>query len=248
MQTLAIILLNYLFILVAITLFVCPFYIVFKKYRQKSDKSRSVNQELEDFFQSKQANWLVFFWAFGEALVWFVIPEFLLLLMIFMRINRKRELLFFDIYGTTVGALVAYAINLPTHLIDKLPYIQPKMVAQTQVWYQQHSILGLIYQPFSGVPYKVFTFLAPHYHFFILAFIIVAVVVRIARYYIFFAMFSLIYPVLHKYVYRNYLRLVLIAILIFSILLLRVYQSYGHYRVTSGSVEIVQTAKQNQTN
>lgn len=232
MQTLVLILLNYLFILAAIILFVCPFYLVFRKYRQKPISIKLTNQEMEDFFQSKQANWLVFFWAFGEALVWFVIPEFLLLLVIFMRINRKRELLLYDIYGTTAGALVAYALYLPVHLIDKLPYIQPKMVEQTQVWFQQHGILGLVYQPFSGVPYKVFTFLAPHYHFFILTFVVVAVVVRIARYYIFFAMFSLIYPVLHKYVYRNYLKLVLVVIFIFSILLFRVYQSYAHYKVT----------------
>ena len=127
-------------------------------------------------------------------------------------------------------------INLPVHLIDKLPYVQPAMVQQTQVWYQQHGIFGLVYQPFSGVPYKVFTFLAPHYHFFILAFVAVAVVVRIARYYIFFAMFSLIYPVLHKYVYRNYLKLVLAAIFIFSVLLIRVYLAYGPgYQVKASS-------------
>lgn len=227
MHTVAVILLNYLLILLAIVLFSSPFYLLFRKHRQNVPDKLVINREAEDFFQSKQANLLVFFWAFGEALVWFVIPEFLLLLVIFLRIRRKRELLFYDIYGTAAGTLVAYLINLPVHLIDKLPYIQPKMVAQTQVWYQQHGIFGLIYQPFSGVPYKVFTFLAPHYHFFILLFLAAAIVVRVARYYIFFAMFSLIYPVLHKYVYKNYTRLFLVAVFIFSILLLRVYDSYG---------------------
>ncbi|HEX3081696.1 MAG TPA: hypothetical protein VHQ86_00410, partial [Candidatus Saccharimonadia bacterium] len=80
---------------------------------------------------------------------------------------------------------------------------------------------------FSGVPYKVFTFLAPHYHYALLLFLVVAIAVRIARYYVFFAMFSLIYPALHPYVYRNYVRLFLVAVLIFSVLLLRVYYNYG---------------------
>ena len=227
MQTLVFILLNYIVILGAILLFVAPFYLTFSRKRHSSQSYQGINSEIEDFLASKQANWLVFFWAFGEALVWFVIPEFLLLLVIFLRIHRKRQLLFFDIYGTMAGTAVAYIINLPVHLIDKLPYIQPKMVEQTEVWFQQHGILGLIYQPFSGVPYKVFTFLAPHYEFFILAFIVVAVIVRVARYYIFFAMFSLSYPALHKFVYKNYVRLFLITVFIFSVMLFRVYNSYG---------------------
>lgn len=226
MRALAAVLLNYLLVLVAIAVFTAPFYAAYR-WRRKAEPGQNVNLEFERFFGSHQANWLVFCWAFGEALVWFVIPEFLLLLVIFMRLRRKRELLFFDIYGTAAGSAVAYAINLPVRLIDKLPYIQPKMVAQTQSWYHQHGLLGLVYQPFSGVPYKVFTFLAPHYHFFILAFLAVAIIVRVARYYIFFSIFSLLYPVLHKRVYRNYLRLVVVAIFIFSVLLLRVYHSYS---------------------
>lgn len=227
MQILGVILLNYVLILGAILLFVAPFYLVFRKLNHRSRPYVGINEEIEAFLESKQANWLVFFWAFGEALVWFVIPEFLLLLVIFLRIHRKRELLFFDIYGTIAGTVMAYVINLPVHLIDKLPYIQTKMVEQTEVWFQQHGMLGLIYQPFSGVPYKVFTFLAPHFHFFILAFIVVAVIVRVARYYIFFAMFSLSYPALHKFVYKHYVRLFLVAVFIFSVLLLRVYHSYS---------------------
>jgi|SRR6185312_4256678 len=227
MHLLAGIVLNYIFILAAIALFAAPFYLWFRRAHKHTAGKPELNREAEDFFQSRQANWLVFTWAFGEALIWFVIPEFLLLLIIFLRIRRKRELLLFDIYGTAAGTVVAYVINLPVHLIDKLPYIQPKMVAQTETWYHLHGMLGLVNQPFSGVPYKVFTFLAPHYHFFILAFLITAILVRIARYYIFFAMFSLIYPVLHKYVYRNYVRLFLAAVFIFSLLLLRVYQSYS---------------------
>ena len=171
----------------------------------------------------------------GEALVWFVIPEFLLILLIFMRIQGKRELLFYDIYGTAVGTLIAFAIHIPERLIDGLPYIQPSMVLQVRQWFDAHGIFGLIYQPFSGVPYKVFVHLAPEYHYFIFTFIIFAVIVRISRYYLIYLMLSGIYPILHKYVYHHYIRLFLIATFIFSLLLLRVYTSYGHHQVSIGS-------------
>ena len=220
---------NYLIVQVGIILFMLPFYLLYRRTHVPDDEIKTnLNRHLELFFTSRYANWLVFFWAMGEALIWFVIPEFLLILLIFMRIQRKRELLYYDIYGTAVGTLIAFAVRLPERLIDQLPYIQPRMVEQVRHWFDAHGIFGLIYQPFSGVPYKVFTHLAPHYHYFFLTFLIFAVVVRISRYYLIYLFLSGLYPILHKYVYRNYVRLFLISTFIFSVLLLKVYTSYAN--------------------
>lgn len=226
-NTVLIVLLNYVVIQVSIILFMAPFYLLYRhKHVPDGELKISFNRHLEYFFSSKYANWLVFFWAMGEALIWFVIPEFLLILLIFMRIRRKRELLFYDIYGTIAGTLVAFAIHLPERLIDNLPYIQPKMVLQVREWFDASGIFGLMYQPFSGVPYKVFTHLANDYHFFIIGFVVIAVLVRISRYYLIYLLLSGVYPVFHKYVYKNYIRLFLGATFVFSVMLLKVYTSY----------------------
>jgi hypothetical protein len=222
------VILNFLFIFASILIFASPFYYFFKRQGHGSIRTHGLSREIEEFFQSRQANYLVFFWAMGEALFWFVIPEFLLLLVIFMRIKRKRELLIYDIFGTIAGTVLAFTINLPAYLIEKLPYIQPAMVQQCAAWFDKHGIFALMFQPFSGVPYKVFAYLAPNYHILIIVFVIAAVTVRIARYYIFYALFSTIYPVLHKYVYRNYAYLFVVAVFIFSLLLVKVYASYEH--------------------
>lgn len=223
------IIINYLVVQSSIILFMLPFYLQYRyRLTLKGELKIDFNRHLEYFFASKYANWLVFFWAMGEAVIWFVIPEFLLLLVVFMRIKRKRELLFYDIYGTTIGTLLAFIIHLPERQIVLLPYVHISMLEQVKHWFSQLGIFGLIYQPFSGVPYKVFTYIAPEYHFFLPAFLIFAVIVRISRYYIAYAILTTVYPVLHKYVFRNYVRLFIIATFIFSILLLKVYTSYGH--------------------
>jgi membrane protein YqaA with SNARE-associated domain len=220
---------NYLLVQTCIILFFLPFYAVYRWRHVPAGKLKvSLSQHLEYFFLSKQANYLVFFWAMGEALVWFVIPEFLLLLLIFMRIRRKRELLVYDVGGTVAGTIVAYFVHASHSTIAHLPYIQDKMVGQTLEWYQQHGIWGMIYQPFSGVPYKVFTLLAADFHFILPLFIIFAVLVRMSRYMIFYGFFTVLYPRLHVHVRRNYVRLFIIATFIFSALLLRVYNAYGH--------------------
>lgn len=220
--------LNYFLVLACIILFMAPFYILYiRSIGGVFDTKHDFNHHLEKFFTSRYANWLVFFWAMGEALVWFVIPEFLLLLLVFMRIDKRRQLLYYDIYGTIAGTALAFAIHLPERLISKLPYVQPKMVGQVNAWYSHHGILGLAYQPFSGVPYKVFTHLAPDYHFFILGFIIFAVLVRISRYYIIYAILTSVYNSLHRYVSHNYIKLFLAGTFIFTVLLLRVYSEFG---------------------
>lgn len=233
---------NYLFVQACIVIFVLPFYYLYRrKYVAEGTVKVSYSQHLEYFFSSRYANWLVFAWAASEALFWFVIPEFLLLLLVFMRIRRKRELLYWDIYGTIAGTLIAYMIHLPAHLIDKLPYIQPKMIDQVNIWYNHLGIIGLLHQPFSGVPYKVFTHLATQHDLFLPLFLVFAVVVRISRYYIAYLIFTYLYPSLHKYVYRNYVRLVVAATFIFSLLLLKISSSYGaSYHVSMGVIAGVQ--------
>ena len=224
---------NFLFILVSILVFASPFYYLFKRQGHGSIKSHGINRELEGFFVSKQANYLVFFWAMCEALFWFVIPEFLLLLIIFMRIKRKRELLIYNIFGTIAGTVLAFSINLPAHLIEKLPYIQPAMTGQVAAWFEKSGIFALIHQPFSGVPYKVFAYLGPNYHILIITFIIVAIAVSVARYFIVYILLSMLYPLLHRYVYRNYVYLFLVAVFIFSMIFIRVYNSYDNTYILS---------------
>lgn len=223
--------LNYLLILLCIVLFIAPFFWAYRvNHLRSTSLKENPNLQLEHFFSSKHTNWLVFFWAMGEALVWFVIPEFLLILLIFMRIRKKRQLLLFDIYGTIAGTLLAFLIHLPEKMIDKLPYVQPSMVAQTREWFDSLGIFGLIHQPFSGVPYKVFTYLAANYDYSIVLFVTFAVIVRISRYYLIYLILSGIYPFLHKFVYRNYIRMFLIAVFVFTVLLLKVYYSYGNFQ------------------
>ncbi|HWB39444.1 MAG TPA: hypothetical protein VG604_04395 [Candidatus Saccharimonadales bacterium] len=219
---------NFIVVFMSIVLFMAPFYAVFR-WRQRSDKqlSGNLNLSVERFFGSRQANWLVLFWAAGEATFWFVIPEFLLLLMIFMRVHRKFQLVIWDIYGTVIGTAIAFWLHLSHASLLRLPYIYPGMIAHVEKWYHHLGIWGLAYQPYSGVPYKVFTFLAPEHHFFFVWFILFAVVVRITRYFISYALLNSLYPVLHRRVYRNYLPLFVGAVLFFSIMLLRISHLYS---------------------
>jgi len=220
-------LVNFIVITTSILLFILPFFVWYWLGHREKLSLSSFNFYVENFFSSRQANWLIFAWAAGEAVVWFVIPEFLLLLIVFMRIRKKRLMLLYDVAGTVFGTIVALLMRLPEHAISSLPYIQDRMVSQTKTWYNEMGIMGLVNQPFSGVPYKVFTHLAWQYKYHLLAFLVVAVAVRIVRYLIAYGLFLSLYPKLHHVVRRNYVPLFFIAIFIFSILLLKTYNAYS---------------------
>lgn len=223
------IILSYLFIQASILIFVAPFYLLYKHYHPEiSFKHLALNSHLEDFLSSKQANYLIFAWAASEAIFWFVIPEFLLLLVIFLRVKSKRTLLIYDILGTAFGTVLGLVISVYTNFdVTKVPYITQNMVQQVQVWYQGLGSFGLFFQPFSGVPYKVFVMNVHNFDINLLWFIFLAVAIRIARYYIFYLVFVGLYPFLHRIVSRNYIPIFLLSCFIFSALFLKVYHSYG---------------------
>ena len=181
---------------------------------------------MDRFFDSPYLNWLVLLWAAAEAVIWFVIPEFLLLLIIFMKVRHKANLLVYDIIGTVIGSIVGLTIYLSRPFMLSLPYVYESMFTKTYDWFESMGIWGLINQPFSGVPYKVFLNVAPDFGFNIFLFLTLAIALRIGRYAFFYGLFWLAYPALHRFVYKNYLLLFVTAIVLFSLLLMRVSSLY----------------------
>jgi hypothetical protein len=216
-------------VLASVALFFAPFVLVFyaRNYRQITEKKPHFNFFMEKFFASKESNYLILAWAACEAVFWFIIPEFLLFLMVFMKVRNKVNLIKYDIIGTVIGTGIGLWWHASHETLLKIPYVYQGMIDQTKLWYDMHGVWGLIYQPFSGVPYKVFTNLALDYHFFIPLFLLIAVVARMSRYFIAYEVTKALYPLLHKFVRRHYSVLFLVAMAIFTGLLLKVSITYG---------------------
>lgn len=222
-------LVNFVFIFCSMVLFFLPFVAVFWYRHRKNirEVKPHFNQFMEHFFAGSEAKWLVFCWAAAEAFIWFIIPEFLLILIIFMRVKRKFELVIYDFLGTIAGTCVALWWHASDSALVQFPYIRVGMIEQVRAWYEQHDILGLAYQPFSGVPYKIFTHVAPDFHFFIPLFILVAIIARMVRYIVIYEIAKALYPLVHPFVRKNYAILFVLAIALFTAMLLKVVRVYS---------------------
>ncbi|RYX79008.1 hypothetical protein EON76_04850 [bacterium] len=220
---------NFGIVLVSITVFFSPFIAVFwyRRRQQIAEKRPHFNYFMEKFFHSRESNALVATWAAAEAIVWFVIPEFLLILIMFMKVKRKVQLVTYDIIGTVVGTIIALILQLPQKTLLAVPYVYQGMIDHVQEWFHDYGIFGIFFQPFSGVPYKVFNALATDYHFFIPFFIILAVIARMIRYLIIYEITKALYPFVHTFVRKHYAILFLVAMAIFTLLLMKISNSYS---------------------
>lgn len=219
---------DFLGITASISLFFAPFLGVFiwRNRRELKAKRPHFNYFMERFFISPESNALVFCWAAAEAFWWFIIPEFLLILLVFMKIRRKFDLIIYDIAGTVVGTLIAFTLRLPDSFYRHLPFIRPKMLTQVEQWYRQMGVWGLLHQPFSGVPYKIFIHEATTFHLFFIWFMVIAIIARLFRYVILYEVAQALYPLLHRFVRKHYANLFIGAIAIFTLLLLHVVAIY----------------------
>jgi membrane protein YqaA with SNARE-associated domain len=219
---------NFFVVLISIAAFSAPFMLIFWwRNRHEIRQSRPhFNYFMERFMMSQESNYLVMIWAASEAIFWFIIPEFLLILVIFMKIHRKFDLVKYDIIGTVIGTVIGFMIHVSDTTFLKVPYIYQRMLDQAHVWFDQMGVWGLVNQPFSGVPYKAFIHEAQDFGFFLPFFIVIAVVARIVRYIIIYEATKALYPFCHKFVRKHYGILIIFATAIFTALLLRVTMIY----------------------
>jgi hypothetical protein len=220
---------NLIIVLVSITAFFLPFIGIFwyRRRREITGKRPHFNYFMEKFFRSRESDALVAVWAASEAIFWFVIPEFLLVLIMFMKVERKVQLVKYDIIGTVVGTAIALWLQLPEKVLLSIPYVYQGMIDHVHGWFNDFGILGIFFQPFSGVPYKVFNSLATDYGFFLPLFIVLAVCARMLRYLIVYELTKALYPFLHRFVRKHYGVLFLLAMVVFTILLLQVSAKYA---------------------
>jgi membrane protein YqaA with SNARE-associated domain len=104
-------------------------------------------------------------WAFAEAIIWPIIPDFLLAPMIIAWPRRTSPVLAACIAGSAVGAALIYALawTWPAEAVRALPHLPLVFEADIAVVRQriaQDGAFAFLWQPISGIPFKVWAVVA----------------------------------------------------------------------------------------
>ena len=212
------------FISVCIILFFAPFFLGFllKNRKKLTTKKMSYTSLMEEYFWSPCASVMVAIWVFAESIFWFVAPEFLLVFMLFLPKKRSAKLILYDFYGILAGTIFGLILPISMDFVRKTPYVYGSMISAVENWLREFGPFGLIFQPTSGIPYKIFIAESAAAGIPFFSFLIVAMIIRMARYATFFYSFQFLRRFFAKLISKHYAIYTIFVLVIFSILLLRV--------------------------
>lgn len=114
----------------------------------------------ERLASSRPGYWLIFLWACAEATFWPIVPDFLLVPLAAANRRRFHRLLASAILGLALGGtliyLFAYRAPGPAAIVlGWLPLVNDRQIAAAQAHLAAGGVAAFLYQPWSGVPFKV---------------------------------------------------------------------------------------------
>lgn len=116
-------------------------------------------------------------WGAAEALWWPIVPDFFVAATSPAAPSRWWKLALHASAGSVAGGAIGYFLGVP---IESAPLVTPGMIDQAQVWLATGP-WGILRQPLSGIPYKVFVFIARNDHLDFMTFMTASIVARSLR-------------------------------------------------------------------
>jgi 1-acyl-sn-glycerol-3-phosphate acyltransferase len=137
------------------------------------------------FAGSRSALFLVGIWAFTEAIAWPIIPDFILLPLALAVPAKWLAFTVVAVGGSVSGGIVSYLLGataLGPDLLDAVPLVTDSMKDAARSALEGSGALGLMSQPLSGIPYKVFAYQSAPVGVGIIEYIVMSALVRGGRF------------------------------------------------------------------
>jgi membrane protein YqaA with SNARE-associated domain len=129
---------------------------------------------------------LSFFWGFAEGTVFFIVPDVLISLAALFSLRLAIKCALAAVGGALLAGICVYYGSLYAHadtlaILRMVPFVPDKMHMIVQGQYNQLGISAMFIGPFSGIPYKLYAFLAPP-HAGLATFLAVSIPARLIRF------------------------------------------------------------------
>ena len=119
-------------------------------------------ERVRHFAASRSALRLCFLWGLAEALFFPIIPDFAVAPLALAAPESFVPLALTTAAGSLIGGALAYGLGatpLGVAAVEHLPLVTERMTATAHAWLSPGP-RGLLRQPMSGIPYKVFAYQA----------------------------------------------------------------------------------------
>lgn len=129
---------------------------------------------------------LAFLWGFAEGTVFFIVPDVLVSVAAIFSLRLAMKCSLAAVSGALLAGICVYYGSLYAHadtlaILHAVPFIPEKMYIAVQGQYNAHGVFAMFIGPLTGIPYKLYAFLAPP-HADIATFLAVSIPARLMRF------------------------------------------------------------------
>lgn len=129
------------------------------------DFNRKLSEFIATAAMSRSGLIFVGGWAVAEATFWFIAPDFILGIMIAFAPRAWKRLLAASLLGSLIGGVLSFTLNSlhpawMASVLEATPFVQAKMIAFVEGIYSRHHYIGVLFQAFSFMQFKIWTHLA----------------------------------------------------------------------------------------
>src|SRR6476661_3284038 len=173
-------------------------------------------------FTSSRRGWLfMFLWALGEATVWPIIPDFLLVPMSVGARNRPYRPLSAALLGMALGGTMTFAVSLvwpafAWHVVSQVPLSGAQHLEAVRSALQTDGPAAYLYQPWSGISFKLWAQVGGEMRLPFLEVVPLFIIGRALRMVIFSTLAMLLGEALKRFVRDYSLFLAVIYLVLFS--------------------------------
>ncbi len=180
-----------------------------------SEFNKKLYDKLSLLTMTKGALVLLAIWAFFEASIWFVIPDFLLLILCLLYPKNYKKFFLFTLLFSILGIIIYFLFvsNYPLlsgKILVNTPFINQKMLDSINSLYMEKGIVVVLRQTTTFIPVKVWTFQTVLHQFNLFLYLFFVAVSRAIRMFIISLIFAFIGK-RHKKIVREYSSILLLA-------------------------------------
>ena len=173
-----------------------------QKYNSLESKVHSYSKRMTAFLGGPGI-FAAFLWGVAEGSFFFIVPDVIITAAALFSPRKSWKHVVAVLTGSLIAgsALFYWSTSDPEKSLNtvmQVPFVRQKMVTKVKEEFKQHGAFALCLGPSSGIPYKLYSVLAPSYTTFT-KFIIVSIPARLERFIITWILFACLGALLRHY-------------------------------------------------
>jgi len=163
-------------------------------------------------------------WSFFEASVWFIAPDFLIMLFSLVLFKKYKKFILVALITSLIGGLLYYILNLfyfeqLTDILFNTPFVAERSVAFVSKLLSEYGVIATFLQSITLIPFKIWTHFIVQYNLSPLLYFVFVAISRTIRFFVVAFVFAFLGKKFKNKIRNNFNWLLIIYLLSFALVM-----------------------------